>query len=391
MNTKKNTSNGNLGIIVGIDASRNRSGGAIAHLVGILSNGDPRRHGIQEVHVWAYKALLDAIPYRKWLIKHDSDNFGASLPMQLLWQATRLSHEANLANCDILFTTDASTFCRFKPMVVMSQDMLSYEPNVMGHLGFGKNRLRAISILLLQNSAFRHAESVIFLTHHTGKLIQNSCGILPKVAYIPHGIGLNFKQAKPIQSWPENGNHAIQCLYVSPIWEFKHQWVLVRGIKILRNRGYNVFLTLIGSGSGKAMRLLERQIVESDPRGEFVHHLGSKHHKEIPTLMSKADLFVFASSCENMPITLLEAMSVGLPIASSDRGPMPEILQNGGTYFNPHDDNSIADSIEKIIINPKLRESISTRAKSLASQYSWKRCSTETFTFIANTYTELGN
>ena len=41
-------------IAIGIDASRNRSGGARAHLVGILTEGDPLKFGIGEVHVWAY-------------------------------------------------------------------------------------------------------------------------------------------------------------------------------------------------------------------------------------------------------------------------------------------------------------------------------------------------
>ena len=41
-----------------------------------------------------------------------------------------------------MFTTDASTFCRFKPMIVLSQDMLSYEPGAMKRYGYTKQRLR---------------------------------------------------------------------------------------------------------------------------------------------------------------------------------------------------------------------------------------------------------
>ena len=79
-------------VIIGIDASRNRSGGAIAHLQGILNHGDPARNGIHEIHLWAYQSLLDSIPDHPWLTKHNPAALEQSLAKQLWWQATRLSH-----------------------------------------------------------------------------------------------------------------------------------------------------------------------------------------------------------------------------------------------------------------------------------------------------------
>ena len=58
------------GLVIAVDASRNRSGGGKTHLINFLQDGDPREYGIREVHVWAYRALLDALPERPWLIKH---------------------------------------------------------------------------------------------------------------------------------------------------------------------------------------------------------------------------------------------------------------------------------------------------------------------------------
>ena len=50
-----------MGFVVGIDASRNRSGGAKAHLIGIISECDPKKHGIKTIHVWAFESLLDQL------------------------------------------------------------------------------------------------------------------------------------------------------------------------------------------------------------------------------------------------------------------------------------------------------------------------------------------
>ena len=167
---------------------------------------------------------------------------------------------------------------------------------------------------------------------------------------------------------------------------YKHQWVVVEAISKLRKRGQNLTLSLVGGGAGPAQKLLQNAIEASDSQGKFVEQLDFLPHDALPELLANADLFVFASSCENMPVTLVEAMAVGLPIACSDRGPMPEVLADAGVYFNPEDSSAIAASIEKIIQSPELRSTIAQRAKTLSQQYNWKRCANETWAFIVETY-----
>ena len=373
-------------MILGIDASRNRSGGARAHLIGILTECSQVKHGIDIIHVWAFRSLLAQLPDYPWLIKHNPIALERSLFKQLVWQATELAGEVKLAGCDILFTTDASTLCRFKPMVVLSQDMLSYEPGVMRYFGYGFARLRLLVILAVQNLAFRRAAGVIFLTRYAAKVIQQSCGLLPAIAYIPHGVDAVFKHLQAVSSWPDSGERPIRCIYVSNAEMYKHQWVVVEAISLLRKRGYNLMLSLVGGGNGPAQQLLQDMIAVADPKSVFVKQLEFLPHAELPALLAEADLFVFASSCENMPVTLVEAMAVGLPIACSNRGPMPEVLADGGVYFDPENAESIAGAIEQIIQSPALRLAIAQRAKTLSQQYNWKRCADETFSFIAETY-----
>ena len=60
-----------MSIIVGIDASRSRSGGGKAHLLGLLGSTDEMRLNlIGHVHVWAYEELLDLIPESEVITKH---------------------------------------------------------------------------------------------------------------------------------------------------------------------------------------------------------------------------------------------------------------------------------------------------------------------------------
>ena len=109
-------------------------------------------------------------------------------------------------------------------------------------------------------------------------------------------------------------------------------------------------------------------------------------HNEIPELLLKSDIFIFASSCENMPNTLIEGMASGLKIACSSRGPMPEVLKDGGYYFNPENPKSISNAIEKIIKNPIESKAKSLKALNYSNNFSWDRCAMETFDFLKLTY-----
>ena len=83
-----------------------------------------------------------------------------------------------------------------------------------------------------------------------------------------------------------------------------------------------------------------------------------------------------------MPIILLEKMASGLPIASSNLGPMKEVLKSGGLFFNPENSREMAEVIKKYIDSSELRDSMAKTSYKLADQYSWSRCANDTFSFI---------
>jgi glycosyltransferase involved in cell wall biosynthesis len=369
------------GLVIGIDASRNRSGGGIRHLVGILGAGDPREHGIDTVHVWAFDALSAALPDAEWLVKHCPPVLKKSIARQLWWQYRWLPGEARAAGVDILLNTDAGTVCRARPSVVMSRDMLPYEPGEMRRFGLSRMGLRILALRGVQTASMKSADGVVFLTQYAADVIQRATGPLAHVAIIPHGVAPAFRQS------PRQGRVSgpIRCVYVSPTDLYKHQWWVVRAVADLRRRGHDITLLLAGGESGRGQDRLNEEIGQSDPKGEFVRRQGFVAADDLPSLLADADVFVFASSCENMPNTLVEGMAAGLPIACSSRGPMPEVLRDAGVYFDPEDASSIASAIERLLVEPGLRESLASRAAELSTQYSWERCAAETWAFLGHT------
>lgn len=375
-------------MIIGIDASRNRSGGARAHIIGILSEIEELPTEIENVHIWSYKELLDLLPNHSWLIKHTSSLLEKSLFHQIWWQYMLLAAEARKNDINIMLNTDAGTVSRFHPSVTISRDMLSYEKGEIERFGLGIAKLRLFALRYIQNHSLRKSEGTIFLTKYASKVIQTYCGKITNYTIIPHGVSKAFSVITNNGLWLDSEKDHIRCLYVSNIAPYKHQWNVVKAIKLLRVKGFNLSIVFVGGGDGRAQALFEKEVKMADPNNEFITQHDFVNHTDIPDFLARSDIFIFASSCENMPNTLVEGMSSGLPIACSDRGPMPEVLKDGGVYFDPENYFSIAKAIEELIKNEKKRVAYSKRARELSQQYSWRKCANETLEYMKEIYKE---
>ncbi len=376
--------------IIGIDATRNRSGGAISHMIGLIGAADPEKYGISKVHVWSYDELLKALPNRPWLVKHSPPELKQNILKQLYWQRWAFTRELQQAGCQVVLNTDAGTVGQFTPAVTISRDMLSYEPGEIERYGWTRARLRLWMLRYMQNASLRRAKGVIFLTQYASDVIQKSCGKLTNVDIVPHGVNESFRALKTFTSI-DTGVETIKklrCLYVSNTAPYKHQWMVVRAIASLRKEGFPIHLTLVGGGDGTSQTRLETQIAYSDPNGEFVTQHDFVPHNELKTYLEQTDIYIFASSCENMPNTLIEGMAAGLPVACSSRGPMPEVLRDSGIYFDPENPNSIADALRQFAVNNDLCQQMAKKSKILANKYSWNRCADETLAFLMKTYRE---
>ena len=341
-------------IKVAVDGSRVRSGGGIAHLLGIFEIKDPKEFGIEEIHVFSYKKMLDQLPQHPWLIKHHPPALEGSLFQQSWWQGMQLRKEIVQAGCDILFSADVSTFCRFKPLVVLNQNMLAYDPGVLALFGLSKERIKQTLMFFVQRQAFRFAQGTIFLTQHAAQQVQRRVGQLKRTVCIPHGVAEVFKQTTVVASWPTAGERPLRCLYVSPVLEYKHQTEVVRAIKVLREQGLDIELTLAGGGGQRPIKIMTQLLDQVDPQRQFVKIIEFIPNTEVANLIANADLFVFPSALETFGIVLLEAIAFGVPVISSQAGAANEILNKGkaGILLNDISVESIVSAIHLINEQP---------------------------------------
>ncbi|MFN3665315.1 MAG: glycosyltransferase family 4 protein [Sediminibacterium sp.] len=377
-------------MILGIDASNIRRGGGVTHLIELLNAFELTEAGFSEIIVWSSNATLQKVSERIEIKKRWHPWLERSLPFRILWQYFILSKSAKRENCKILFVP-GGTFCgNFKPFVTMSQNLLPFEMKELSRYGFSWLALKFWLLRFTQRATFRKANGVIFLTKYAQEAVQEVTGRLKgQTTVIPHGIPERFQVPSEFRKKQNDFlQNRFNVLYVSIIDVYKHQWNVAKAVASLQKKGLNVNVQFVGPAYQPSLRKLNHVIKEEDPGGNFIRYEGVISYEELDKKYKEADMFVFASSCENLPIILLEAMASALPIACSKKGPMPEVLGNAGLYFEPESPETIAEAIEAYLISSQLRKEKAEMSYQKALAYSWKHCTAQTMNFLIGISTQ---
>lgn len=370
--------------IIAIDATRNKSGGAIVHIVSILNNVNPYEHSIQKIHIFSYDKILNQLPNFSWLVKHQPKVLNYNLIFQILWQKYLLPLKLKKIKCDLLFSTSAGSVCRFKPYVTMSQELLSFNTCVLKRYFFSKRWLRLKFLRSIQLSSFKHAKGIIFLNEYAHQVIQSFQAQNYNYKIVNHGISKKF-DIQPIFKENLCEENEILLTYVSNSELYKNIDLLVQAVYELRITTNLPFkLKLLGAKSGhpNALKKLNKAILKYDRNLDFIFLTEKIIHEELITHLKHTDIFLFLSSVENMPNTLIEGMTAKLPIISSNIQPMPEMIKDGAIYINPENIKEIKDAVIKLCYDSNLRMQLSSKAYELSLKFSWEKCSKETFNFL---------
>lgn len=380
-------------MILGIEASNIRDGGGLTHLTEIICNVEKHEIGFDKVIVWASTSTLAKLPEREWLVKRSNKMIDKSFVTAMIWQTLFFRSEARKYSCTLVFAPGSTFLSGFRPFVTMSQNMLPFELNELYRFKSRTKRLRFLVLYLTQSFTFNRANSIIFLTNYAKETIARKIKIEHKAStIIPHGINTLYlnqpKGQKAINTYNEANPYRL--LYVSIVTVYKHQWNVAKAVSELRKKGYPVVLDLVGPKTDEGFALLNPVMKSEDADQKFIFYHGMANKEQLKAFYQQADAFVFASSCENMPIILIEAMTAGLPIACSDRGPMPEVLKENGFYFDPENVQSISDALIRLMENPDLRSQMADNTINDVKEYTWKVCALNTFNYLYKVAEKIG-
>lgn len=93
---------------------------------------------------------------------------------------------------------------------------------------------------------------------------------------------------------------------------------------------------------------------------------------DLPALYKNALFFVYPSLYEGFGLPVLEALSMSVPVLTSDVSSLPEVAGNAALYIDPQEVDSIASGLERLLLDAPLRHSLSEAAAQERRRFDWK-------------------
>lgn len=120
-----------------------------------------------------------------------------------------------------------------------------------------------------------------------------------------------------------------------------------------------------------------RKIINSLSLQDEVILPGFIDNTELPQLYNAADILIFPSLHETFGMPILEAMSCGCPVITSNVSSMPEIAGDAAVLVNPYNVNEIERAIYQVLNDKGSRENMKKKGLQRAKQFSWRKCAEE--------------
>jgi len=170
-----------------------------------------------------------------------------------------------------------------------------------------------------------------------------------KIYFIPNYVDsqyyqLNKHKRKIIRKELQFKNSEFILGYIGRIEQIKGLDILINAFNNIKNKFPNIKLLIIGQGS--LLNSINAMVNENPENITLINYTN-----DVPGYLSTIDLFIFPSKGEGMPNSLLEAMSIGLPVIGFKVRGVEDIIKNNynGNIIRDRNSNSLEKKIEEIL------------------------------------------
>lgn len=215
----------------------------------------------------------------------------------------------------------------------------------------------------------RLAAFVVAVSSYNREVIIDECGAEVADRVVVVHCGVDQESFAPRTPGPPHGGPLRVCC-IGTLHEVKGQSLLIEACARLRTQGVPVELTLVGDGPDR------QRLSEQTERPDQVVFAGALTRPEVRAVLERSDVLVAPSvptadgRREGLPVVLLEAMAVGVPVVASRLSGIPEAVIDGqtGLLVEPGDVDGLASAMGRLARDPALGESLSDRARAHLAQ-----------------------
>lgn len=185
------------------------------------------------------------------------------------------------------------------------------------------------------------------------------------VTHIPNNIELSeypFTERKSVDA---------KLLWVRSFAEIYNPTLAVEVVYCLKQNGINVLLCMVGPRKDISFEQTQKLAQELNVEVTFTGKL-SKH--EWISLSNDYDIFINTTNFDNTPVSLIEAMALGMLIVSTNVGGIPFLIDNEktGILVNPNSKNEMIAAIESLLSSPEKAQKLSQNARKKAESFDWE-------------------
>jgi glycosyltransferase involved in cell wall biosynthesis len=227
---------------------------------------------------------------------------------------------------------------------------------------------------LLVPAAARHSDRVIVDSHSTREDVAALRGIAAEhIDVVPLGLGAVRREpalgeAETRARFQLGERHVL--LSLSAKRPHKNLLALIGALARIPAHG-RPLLVLPGYPTAHEHELRERAL--SLGVMEDLRFPAWVSPEELEGLWAVAEAFVFPSLYEGFGLPVLEAMARGVPVACSDSSSLPEVAGEAALLFDPRSEEAIAQALERLLGDERLRERLRALGLARAGQFTWER------------------
>jgi glycosyltransferase involved in cell wall biosynthesis len=193
----------------------------------------------------------------------------------------------------------------------------------------------------------------------------------PGVEVVIHGVNVSRVQAEFAHRDDTRRELGVEpdevlVITVANLRQGKNYPGLLAAAQLVIKRGLPVRFAAAGQGQLEAeIRALHQDL----GLGDDFQLLG--YRADATRLIAGADLFVLASHHEGLPVTVMEALTLGVPVIAPEVGGLPEVVTTGvdGILVEPESSSALADAIVRAA-DPATRAELSAGARSTGERFS---------------------
>jgi len=220
----------------------------------------------------------------------------------------------------------------------------------------------------------KRADRIICISEYVRLTVLKFLNTKPEKTFtIPICIQNRFKKIKKNITGGLLRNLGINkhpyIFYPANFWPHKNHKILLTAYGMYLNRNPYVRLDLVFTGGLDSLQAEVKAATKRMNLDTRVHFLGYLPEDQLYAVWQGCEFLIFPSLYEGFGIPLLEAMSLGKPIACSNGTSLPEVAGDAAVYFDPRKPQDIAESIEKIVSDPNLKADLVTRGHRRVKTY----------------------